>query len=292
MLYLRKVFKFLIRRILLVSSILVIIGATSCKKEKQSYNLESIVGSWITVENDFIEIRDTLNRHRDSNTLGSRGKESGKFVYLLDDTLRFQSSYFSSVTNYENMYVESLDFKILSMSDSIMILDPVNENADSLFDQRSNIEFIKQEYAIDQSIELKKITFHSSKCFGNCPAYHLSIDSIGNTLLHKEMVYTKNGKEQTVDKLQIGYYKGRIEESLLSGLEQEVRSCNLDVLKFNGLDCCDGSVVTIIIEYNRGRKYLKSMVPPRIASKLIAYLYKICGEVKLNRVDEILEFEK
>jgi hypothetical protein len=67
--------------------------------------------------------------------------------------------------------------------------------------------------------------------------------------------------------------------------------CDIDKLKFDGPDCCDLPIRTIIVYYNGKRKYLRAMFPPERAENLINYLYNICEYSKLQ-VSNIFNIEQ
>lgn len=264
-------------------------------KDKKVLKLEDLIGKWITSENDFIEIRNTTNKYDNSNYLVVKGvgNSRGKAVFLYGDTLSFQNRYYSSETNNEELYIDSFNFKVVSITDSFLILNPICENSLTSFEERQNIKFTKQNYAKFDSITFDKIIFHTTYCYGHCPEYHLEVDKSGNTRLFREMVYKKVDKRNIrPDTSKIGYYEGVISDELLNGLKTELNTCNLNTLEFDGATCCDGTIRTIIIYYNNQRKYLKSMFPPQISKDLINHLYKICEEANLKRTDDEFIIEK
>jgi hypothetical protein len=243
--------------------------------------------------NDCFIIQDTSSKMGNSNYVGHYGNFVDIYLEIYGDTLSFQNRYYSSETNFEKLYVERYDFKILSLSDTFLTVKPISEHSKKLFKHRDTIKLIKQIYAIDTSIHFEKIKFHTTHCYGHCPIYHLEIDSAGNVRLHREMAYNelKNGK-YVVDSTSIGYYQGKLDQNTLSELVSAIQTCNLNTLEFDGADCCDGSIQTIIIYYNGRRKRLESMFPPRMASKLIMKLLEICETKDLKKVDEKFQIEK
>lgn len=276
----------------LISLILLFLLSNGCAVEKK-FEFQDLKGSWINSMNDYFQIQDTSSKFGNSNYVGHYGNVVNIYLELYGDTLSFQNSYYSSETNFEKLYVEKFDFKILSLSDTFLTIKPISEHSKKLFEYRDTIKLIKQIYAVDTSIHFEKIKFHTTHCYGHCPIYHLEIDSSGNVRLHREMAYheIKEGKYE-VDSTAIGYYQGKLDQNTLSELVSAIQTCNLNTLEFDGADCCDGSIQTIIIYYNGRRKFLQSMFPPRMASRLIMKLLEISEKKDLKKIDEKFQIEK
>lgn len=147
----------------------------------------------------------------------------------------------------------------------------------------------------NQKVKLEKIIFHTSSCFGSCPVYHLQIDNNKQIKLHAERVY----KEPSdfgyfeLDSSKMGYFTGSISDTVFNKLIEELSSIGLDTLVFDGVDCCDGSVITMIVYYNDGkRKFLKSMFPPTHTNQVIETLHNICEKSTLTRTPQSFSLEK
>lgn len=145
-----------------------------------------------------------------------------------------------------------------------------------------------------EKIKLEKIIFHTSRCFGSCPAYHSQIDN--NKTLHLYSEYVDNTPDintdlNNPDTSRMGYFTGRVSDRLYTQLENELQNIGIDNLQFDGQDCCDGSVETIIIYYNGKRKFLKSMFPPREADKLISLLLNIAESTPTKRSNNTFDIE-
>ncbi len=145
-----------------------------------------------------------------------------------------------------------------------------------------------------EKINLEKIVFHTTRCFGSCPAYHSQIDSNKAFRLFAE--YVGNTPDIAInlnnpDTSKMGYFTGTVSNTQYAELENELQLIGLDNLHFDGADCCDGSVKTIIIYYNGKRKVLKSMRPPREADKLISLLRYITESTSTQRTKKIFLIE-
>jgi hypothetical protein len=146
-----------------------------------------------------------------------------------------------------------------------------------------------------EKIRLERIVFHTSRCFGSCPAYHSQIDS--NKTFHLFAEYVSNTPDIATnlfnpDSSKMGYFTGRVSDTRYTELESELQIIGLDNLQFDGVDCCDGSIKTIIIYYNGKRKALRSMRPPREADKLISLLRYITESTSTHRTNQKFEIEK
>ncbi len=276
----------------LISLFSLFLLTNGCSQEK-TIKFTDLKGTWINSMNDYFEIQDTSSKFGNSNYVGNIVNAADIYLQLYGDTLSYQNRYYSSETNFEKLYVERYDFKILSLSDTFLIVKPISEHSIKLFEHRDTIKLIKQKYAVDTSIHFEKIKFHTTHCYGHCPVYHLEIDSSGNVRLHKQRVYKEIKKREfVVDSASIGYYQGKLDQNTLGELVSSIQTCNLNTLEFDGADCCDGSIETIIIYYNGKRKFLQSMFPPRMASKLILKLLEICETKDLKKIDEKFQIEK
>ena len=263
------------------------LAISSCQQNSE-INFSTLQGKWINESSDYMEIGDSIHN---GNFIGNRVGNLGKYFQVIGDTLSFYNSYTSSEDNYSTNRVDGYNFKINALTDTTISISPITELGSRIF-KKDSISLIRQDYAIDSSIEFEKITFHTSNCFGPCPIYHLEVNNDGSTKLYKEKVYKKSSKNRyLVDSINIGYYSGVISKPNLTKLAHHIQTCNLDKLEFDGQLCCDGSIVTLIIEYNGKRKYLKDMFPPRIASNLIDHLYHICEDSNLTKVRSTFEFE-
>lgn len=136
----------------------------------------------------------------------------------------------------------------------------------------------------NQSFSFEKIIFHTTACNGLCPIYHLEVTQNKQIRLHTEDAYLRSEKFSfTRDSSKIGYFTGTIQDSTYKNLFTELSVIDLNNLAFNNAQCCDGSVITMIVYYNGKRKILRSMFPPEKALKLIGMLYDICGKSQLMR---------
>jgi len=144
----------------------------------------------------------------------------------------------------------------------------------------------------DRTINLEKIIFHTSVCYGSCPTYHLQVDSNKRIKLFAEQVF-KNDPHITfeLDSSKMGYFIGIVSDTTYNKLTNNLQNVGLKTLEFDGANCCDASIKTIIIYYDKRRKYLQSMFPPEKANKLISTLYEICETSKLERTNEKFEIE-
>jgi hypothetical protein len=250
-------------------------------------------GTWINLSSELILIHDTIPLDN-SNYLENNGKNKDLLLYIYGDTLSFQDQYYSSSDNFEKLIVDRYDFKLLSYTSESIVVRPVSKLSKSFFGKETNMTFTKQSSLINDSIDIEKIIFHTSRCYGNCPTYHLQIDNKRQVKLFAEEVYLGNSEIFAFqeDTSKMGYFQGVINENKYFELINKLRTCNLEKLAFDGTTCCDGSIITMIIYYNGKRKYLKSMFPPIIANSLISCLYNICNTTSLTKTHRRFRIEK
>jgi hypothetical protein len=136
-----------------------------------------------------------------------------------------------------------------------------------------------------------KIIFHTSICFGTCPAYHLELDSHRRIKLFAESVPDEK-LPMWHDTTKMGYFTGIADENKFDQLSHIIQTIGVEKLKFNGINCCDGSMIRIIIYRNGKKTMLASMFPPEKAGPLISVLYQICGTSNLKRSTKPFNIEK
>ena len=138
------------------------------------------------------------------------------------------------------------------------------------------------------TLNLQKIIFHSSPCNGTCPNINLEIDSNRNISLNREVYKTKSG----LDKNLSGQFKGTVNTEDYSNLKSLLQSCQIGTISFPAINCCDAPVITIIVYYNNKKAYLKSMVPPQAAGKLISFLTRIGTAGSLEKTNGVMSIEE
>ena len=140
----------------------------------------------------------------------------------------------------------------------------------------------------------EKIIFHTSKCFGTCPEYHLELNQKKEIKLFIEKAY----KKRTIDTLKIGFYKGKIDSetyseliSLIekidlekSGIVEPIREPNTIVLK-------EGSQLSLILYIKNQRKPMIYIYPAGHWEKLMSFVYKISNLENLTKTSEELQIE-
>lgn len=145
---------------------------------------------------------------------------------------------------------------------------------------------------VGKGVKLGKIIFHTTECYGFCPVYHLEIDSNKNAKLFSEIAYKSGEKRSHIkDSSKIGYFQGRIADTTFKKLVNEIQTIGIDSLTFDGANCCDAPIKTIIIYYNNKRKYLQSMFPPNKARRLVSLLYEICSVNTFRPIHDKFEIE-
>lgn len=140
----------------------------------------------------------------------------------------------------------------------------------------------------------EKIIFHTSKCFGTCPEYHLEINQKKEIKLHIEKVYEK----RTLDTFKIGYYKGKLDDetylellSLIEHIDIE-KSGNIEPKsESNTILIKEGSQLSLILYFKKQRKSMIYIHPVGHWQKLMTYVHKIANSENLTKVAEKFEIE-
>src|ERR1017187_574579 len=226
-----------------------------------------ILGTWIAQECK-LEINDTTQRKTNIIDLAYNTHDSCTISIFRDSIyLKKISVYSSGETD-----TEIFNFKIIGLSDSFLYLVPGKENLRYTFYKDSLIKFTRKEVLLKKTINLEKIIFHSSICFGTCPVLHIEIDSNRQIFYNGQV---SKGFNPEIDPSLSGTFKGTLNFSSYNNLIDLLHTSNLEELEFNNETCCDGPIVTIIVYFNGQRKYLKYMFPPLIAHDLIQYFYNV-----------------
>jgi len=139
------------------------------------------------------------------------------------------------------------------------------------------------------------IIFHTTRCFGTCPVYHLQLGSDKKVKLFAEYVFNgqikRNRKWPTSDNDKMGYFEGYANNKSFQKLLKIISTAGLDTVKYNAEFCCDAPVITIIIYQNNKRIYIKSMFLPEKLRPLTDVLYEICKNGKLKRTNKKFDIE-
>ncbi|MBP6303346.1 MAG: hypothetical protein KBB37_05600 [Bacteroidia bacterium] len=238
-------------------------------------------------------INDTLNKSGDANMLCTANEDQGMSFYLLGDTLSFQKRYYSSESNYKQLYIDRYDLLILGQTDTSIIVKPISKLSKEFFSHRPNITFVRQEFNWDRSIVFEKIIYHSSDCLGGCPTIDLEIK--GRNVYLKGQFYKEdsiNYFNSEIDTIQSGEFISILSDSLYNELINILQTSSLRTLTFPEHHGYDAGVTTLIIYYNGKRKYLQSMFPPTISNRLVDFLHYINTRADLKRTFKKRKIER
>ncbi|WP_166968108.1 DUF6438 domain-containing protein [Yeosuana marina] len=252
---------------------------------------QSIVpeGKWISDENEMISFN---SEYDNKSSLTSKIRSDDFYLEVFNDTLSFQSRYYTSADDYKKMITDRYDFKIQKMTDSILTIKPISKFSISFFGNDNPVTFKNQRFIKDKNFKFEKLVFHTSTCFGSCPVIHLEILKDGTFKL--DGTYYKNRSYNSKDTERSGSFTGILKDEELKELNDLIvksRITTFEDTKGN-MFCCDGAVKTIILYHNGKRNYFKAMFEPRLVQELISFLYQIDKKAELTRTDEKFEFEK
>lgn len=135
----------------------------------------------------------------------------------------------------------------------------------------------------------EKIIFHSSRCFGSCPVINLQVNKDQSILLSRILNSTMPKLIADTHKEETEYLKGTLDNRLYQQLISEL--VKTQDLNFDGQNCCDAPLKTLIIYQNGKRKVIETMFPPEKADSLISTLYQISRLENLTKVTEKFEIE-
>jgi hypothetical protein len=246
---------------------------------------ETLKGTWISPEQDLIEVLDT--GRVSANYLSNKSlNESFFHLYIYHDTLSFQEIYTTSATAFKIEYTDRYDLKIVRCNDSLLVVRPVSDLSKKYFQGRSVLTLKKKEYLVDKTLSFKKLVYHATQAW-NGPSVDMEIDS--NKTLYMHYVNNSEGYDHG---LASGNYSAVLDDASYKELIYNLQTCNLRKMKFRDIEGADSPVITLIVYFNGKRKYLKSMFPPRIASDLLTFIgYRLQKVTKLIPSDEIRKIE-
>jgi Domain of unknown function (DUF6438) len=239
-----------------------------------------LMGAWYSKDQEVIVIEDTSGRLENL----MQKSENFQKIDITRKVISFHKQYYSSATNYNILYTDKYDFKILQLDDSVLVLQPLSSFSKSFFVNRGKIKFIKKEYWKSQNLRFDKIIFHSSECFGSCPLIDFEINSTG------AVKYKFGG--WAADSASRGHFIGQMPDSVYSLFLNKLQNCQLETLRWNSVKCCDGVVVTLIIYFNNERKYIKSMLPSIVTYDLLSFFYTLKSKIKFTRTDQKFYMEE
>ncbi|WP_233847470.1 hypothetical protein [Dyadobacter sp. CY326] len=220
-------------------------------------------GTWISPEQDIIEILET--GRTSNNYLANKLLNEDHFeLYILGDTLSFQQTYTSSVTNFKVEYTDRFDLKIVSVNDSALVVKPVSEFSKKYFQDRPIIRLRRKELIVDKTLVFERLFYQA---IWSGPTIELEVDSTR----HAYMNYT-NTDEDYKATLATGSYSAVLNDETFNELICQLQNCSLRTLKFIDVKGADSPVKTLIVYFNGKRKYLKSIAPSRVAEDLLRFI--------------------
>lgn len=243
---------------------------------------EALEGVWYSAQQDFFEFKPkywSMESGKDLHTMG--------FTVFQQDSNRlwFLNKYYDS-KDYNIIkidYTKSYEFILKAYTKDSLVLAPVSEYARHFFNDRAEIHFFRKEHFVDPSIAFEKLVFRTTDCLGECPVINFQLDKDRN-IMYSGYSY----KDSTLT----GDFSGTISEQDMDKLLQQLKNCQLQTLRWRRWRCCDAPIVTLIIYFNGQRKYLQSMVMPRISDDLVDFLYGLVPRATLTPRKEKFEFEE
>lgn len=197
---------------------LLVLGKTA----EAQINYQDIMGNWVSEELDFIYIIDSSGyRNYMSNT---RHRLKPFQLDISHDTLTANIDLTYRDSAWEHMLV--FQFKIEELSDSFLTLIPINQSSKSFFSHFSlqgKIQFIRQEYDVDYTIEFSKLSYSNNECQSGCEYVQCRIDSSRNITLYLDCM-DKFGK---LDTIRSGKYAGVLDTALYNDLIFHLQSSQL-----------------------------------------------------------------
>ncbi len=141
----------------------------------------------------------------------------------------------------------------------------------------------------------EKIIFHTTKCFGTCPEYHLELNKNQEIKLYTEKAYQK----RKIDTSKIGYYKGKLDNKtyaefleLLDKIDLKKSGIIEPIYEPNTILLNERSQLFLILYMDKKRKPIIYIYPAGHWQKIMTFLYKIAEDDSLIKINEELDIEK
>ena len=157
----------------------------------------------------------------------------------------------------------------------IMVLMTINLIA------QSKKEIIKTGY------DFGGFTFYASPCNGSCSDISMNIRGDSTIEISRVMYKSKGVKDPKLT----GNYKSKLSDKQFNKLISLYEQINWDTLTFPDIKCCDGQVITFLINSKGNMKVLKSMEPPVCTQMLINFLIKFGESKEFPKYDKPIDFE-
>jgi hypothetical protein len=213
--------------------------AISCKTGNDKPFIEKIQGDWIT---DLYEMasgsRHVIFNFEDSLCTAIGAWDPYRSFDIKGDTLTIyqplqKDTAKQTKTNYCKFKILKLDDDSLVMSSGDIVTSALFEYYKGLNPKRIALHKIKEKNKISPS----KITFFSSKCFGNCPSFTIEIDSsrkvifTGHSDAEIEGRYTGTISSRQYQLLLLKIWKLPIEniKSSYNAGWKDDQSCSIDI---------------------------------------------------------------
>ncbi len=196
--------------------------------------------------------------------------EQKKYL-LIKDTLRLYDRYTTSRDNFSKRHITNYDFLICGLSDTAMVLRPINSPALKLTGNRNYIAY-KERHLVKKALSgFEWIKFQSTTCRGDCPAQLLEIT------LDRKLKFI--GGPHAFKKG--GFYTAIIPDSLFLQLYEKLSLANLEKIKRWDQFVSDAPEYTIEVKYNNKTWHIDGFLLPTSMHELIDYLLKIASQVQL-----------
>jgi len=245
-----------------------------------------LIGKWVGHEY-LITIKDTTGK--ELNSIEKYTSSEGYTLFSLHrDTFKFNKEYID-VEDENKRTIDNYTFKILKNTDSFLWVSPISGNAKNYCGSDSILKLIRREYVIDKDINLEKIIFHSTGCFGSCPILDIEIDS-NKQILYETIVFKERGNPK-IDSLLTGDFKGNLRDSNYAQLNSILQNCDLKDFSYQDDEYPDGSSREIIVYYNGKKEKFRSMEIPPMLDDLIDYFYRLNKMADLKRTTEDFKIE-
>jgi hypothetical protein len=205
---------------------------------------------------------------------------------------------FSSPTWFgENFPYVEYHFRILKLTDTLLVLKPVTSQTQKAYCKSDTLFFMRQKYIHTSHLHFCSVQFNSGGCFGSCPVYSMQIDSTAEIRLCKKMAFVSGQWDsitggRKIDSGQLGYFKGKLNNSEYGQLISLLAQLNPDSTYFPPTFCCDLPRRTIILYYNGKRKRMSSLWPPNEAKPLIDFLSGLYIHTSLEKTNERWDMEE
>ena len=135
-----------------------------------------------------------------------------------------------------------------------------------------------------------KIYYHTTTCFGTCPEYYIEINRDKTFKLFAKTVFKENTSyfDLEFDSLQMGYFKGKIDEKIYQKLDEQIKIISSKDYKYDRNQMItDTPEITLIVQRGADKTCFQTFYPTEnFQNNVINLLNSICETSQMEKTEK------